>query len=75
MALLVDGRGEALTRARWVDLGAALSVPSAAVTNTIDEVVAVVDRWLPGLETIGFDQRRTHKLRRGIEYRRNELAA
>jgi serine/threonine-protein kinase HipA len=74
MALRVQGRTDGLTRARWLEFGASLSLRQAAVAAAIDEIVAAVDRWLTDLETIGLDQRRTHELRRGIEYRRRELA-
>jgi hypothetical protein len=63
-----------LTRARWLELAAAVGLPARTAARTLDEVVASPDRWPADVATIGFDERRTHKLRQGIEYRRQELA-
>lgn len=74
-ALPVGGRSSGLTRARWLEFGDGLGARPRALAATIDQLLAAAPEWLPDLELIGFDQRRTHELRRGIEHRRDELAA
>lgn len=75
MALSIDGRKEGLTRSRMLALAVSLGVPARAAARIIDHQRDAVDAWLPGIDVIGFDERRTHKWRRFVEHRRTGLSA
>jgi serine/threonine-protein kinase HipA len=74
-ALLIEAKtDERIGRADFVALGARTGVPARATEKLLDELVERVELWLPSLDTLPFDARTTHKLRRAIEYRRDRLA-
>ncbi|CAN5416860.1 hypothetical protein BH23ACT9_BH23ACT9_20100 [soil metagenome] len=71
----VQGRKrENITRATMLDLAEAIGLRPRAARSAIDTLVDAVDDWLPELETLPFDQRRIHRLRRVILDRRARLA-
>ena len=75
MALSVNGRRrEDIERGDFVALGEAVGLRARAVERALDELRGRVDLWLPDLDTLPFDHRLIHKLRRAIEYRRERLA-
>jgi serine/threonine-protein kinase HipA len=65
---------ESIGRADFVALGEQVGVRPRATERMIDSIVESVDDWLGDLQTLPFDERSLHKLRRAIEYRRNRLA-
>jgi serine/threonine-protein kinase HipA len=75
MALPINGRRrEDIGRSDFVALGAAAGLRPRAVERVLDELRERVDLWIGGLETLPFDGRRRHRLRRAVEYRRGRLA-
>lgn len=75
MALPINGRRrEDIGRADFVALGEAVGLRARAVERALDELRERVDLWIADLDTLPFDERRIHKLRRAIEYRRDRLA-
>ncbi|HUG86654.1 MAG TPA: HipA domain-containing protein, partial [Euzebya sp.] len=74
MALTVQGRKrEDITRTTILQLAEAVGLRSRAAASTIDTLIDAVDGWLPGLESLPFDERRIHRLRRVIIDRRAKL--
>lgn len=73
MALSAGGRTSGLTRHRFLDLARAVGIRDPAAHQALDEVCDGASGWIGDLGEIGFDERRTHKLRKGLEYRREEL--
>jgi len=74
MALSLNGRRhEDIGREDFIALGAAVGIRARAVERALDELCESVDLWIGDLPTLPFDQRRIHKLRRAIEYRRGRL--
>ncbi len=75
MALSINGRTrENIGRDDFVALGEAVGVRPRATRRAI---AAIVDRsggWIERLDELPFDERRVHRLRRAIEYRRARLA-
>lgn len=75
MALTINGRRrEDIGRDDFIALGKAVGLRARAVERAMDEIRERVDLWIDDLETLPFDLRRIHKLRRAIEYRRMRLA-
>lgn len=75
MALPVAGRDrENITWRSFVAAGADVGVPERAIRRMLSDLVARVDRWLPDLDRLPFDDRRRHELRRLVEDRRRKLA-
>lgn len=75
MALPINGRSrEDIRRADFVALGEAVGLRARAVERALDELRERVDLWIADLDILPFDERRIHKLRRAIEYRRDRLA-
>jgi serine/threonine-protein kinase HipA len=52
----------------------AVGLRARAVERAVDEIRERVDLWIGDLDALPFDERRIHKLRRAIEYRRDRLA-
>jgi serine/threonine-protein kinase HipA len=76
MALSVNGkRREDIARSDLLALAAALRVPERAAAKVVDDVVARVDAWLPGLAELPFDPGVLTKWRRAIGYRARQLSA
>lgn len=76
MALSIAGRQrEDITRRTFVELGGELGLPSRAVESMLDALVSAVDRWIDELDTLPFDGRTTHKLRRVVLDRVAKLAS
>lgn len=76
MALSVNGRRrEDIGREDFIAVGAGAGLRARAVERSIDDIRDRVDLWIDGLESLPFDERRLHKLRRAIEYRRERLRA
>jgi serine/threonine-protein kinase HipA len=74
MALTIDGkRQEDIGRDSFVALGASAGLPARAVTRVVDELCAAVDGWIDRLDELPFDERRVHRLRRAVLYRRDRL--
>ncbi|MCP4872146.1 MAG: type II toxin-antitoxin system HipA family toxin [Proteobacteria bacterium] len=74
MALSVNGKQrEDIGRADFLSLGDAVGVRPRAVGSVLNDLVGAIDRWLPGLGKLPFDDRRVHKLRKAIEYRAARL--
>jgi serine/threonine-protein kinase HipA len=65
MALSVNGRSrQDIGKADFLALGEPLGLGARAVAPALDEHRERVDLWLPGLDTLPFDGRRTQRLRR-----------
>jgi serine/threonine-protein kinase HipA len=76
MALSVNGkRREDIARSDLLALAAALRVPERAAEKVVDDVLARVDTWLPGLAELPFDPGVLTKWRRAIGYRARQLSA
>jgi serine/threonine-protein kinase HipA len=74
LALSIGGRlDERVGRADFVALGERVGLPAKATERVLDQLVARIDLWLPGVEALPFDLRTRHKLQRSIEYRRQRL--
>ena len=74
MALPIAGRDrENITWRQFVEAGHEVGVAERAVRRLLGDLVARVDRWLPDLDRLPFDERRRHRLRRLIEDRRAKL--
>jgi serine/threonine-protein kinase HipA len=75
MALSINGRTrEDIGRDDFLALGEAVGLRARAVERAMDEIRERVDLWIGDLDALPFDERRIHKLRRAIEYRRDRLA-
>lgn len=75
MALSVNGkRREDIARADMLALGRALRVPERAAAKVLDDVVARLDAWLPGLADLPFGRGVLTKWRRAILYRARQLS-
>ncbi len=75
MALSINGRNrEDFDRSDILALGGAVGLRPRAVERAVDELRERVDLWIAEVDRLPFDDRRIHKLRRAIEYRRNRLA-
>lgn len=58
MALSINGKDrEDIGRADVLALAAYLGLPDRAATKVVEAVAASVDRWLPLLDSSGFDGR------------------
>ena len=76
MALSVDGKlREDIGRADFMKLAGATGVRERAAARVIDELISAVPQWLAHLKGLPFDERRTHKLRKAVEYRVRRLEA
>lgn len=76
MALALNGRQrEDIGRADFIALGAAVGLRARAVERVLDELCERVDLWIDDLTSLPFDDRRLHKLRRAVEYRRSRLGS
>jgi len=75
MALPIVGKNdERIGRDDFLALGAEVGVTRRATVRVLDDLVARADLWLPDIDSLPFDQRKRHKLRRVIEYRRARLS-
>ncbi len=75
MALSLNGRDrEDIGRADFVALGAAVGLRTRAVERALDELCERVPGWIDELDTLPFDARVIHKLRRAVEYRARRVA-
>lgn len=75
MALPVRGRAESdLGAADFVDLGHNLGVPEKAVRRVLNDLADRVELWAPRLPSLPFDQAKTNKLARVVQYRRKRIA-
>jgi len=75
MAMPIGGRTDAgLGSDAFVALGEGLGVPPRATRRMLGELTDRVDRWLPDLDRLPFDQGHIRKLRRVIDHRRKRLA-
>lgn len=75
LALSIAGQTrEDVGRSGFLAMAAQIGLSSRAAQKAIDTVVERMDLWLPRLDELPFDERRVHKLRRAIEYRRDRLA-
>ncbi len=74
LALSMEGRDKRLRRAHFVAFGERHRVRRAATEAVLDEVCDGIAGWIPRLDEIGFDRRRTAHLARTIEQRRAHLA-
>jgi serine/threonine-protein kinase HipA len=75
MALSINGRTrEDIGRDDFLALRKAVGLRARAVERAVDEIRERVDLWISDLDALPFDERRIHKLRRAIEYRRDRLA-
>ena len=74
MALTIDGkRQEDIGRASFLALGASVGLPARAVDRLLTDLLAASDGWIDRLDELPFDERRIHKLRRAVQYRRDRL--
>ena len=74
MALSVGGKlRENIGRADFIGLGETTGVRERATARVINELLAAVPTWLDRLPELPFDGRRTHKLRKAVEYRVRRL--
>jgi serine/threonine-protein kinase HipA len=74
MALTLNGRHrEDIGRDDFIALGAAAGLRARAVERVLDELRDRVDLWIADVGSLPFDERRLHKLRRAVEYRRGRL--
>lgn len=74
MALSIDGRiREDVTWRSFVAAGAVVGVPERAVRRMLADLTERVDRWLPHLGDLPFDERRRHRLARLVADRRTKL--
>lgn len=75
MALPIGGKtDERIGRGDFVALGETVGVRARATERVLDELLDRADLWLPQLETLPFDHRTVHELRRAVEYRRQRLS-
>ncbi|HSK24814.1 MAG TPA: HipA domain-containing protein [Egicoccus sp.] len=74
MALSIDGRiREDVTWRSFVAAADAVGVPERAVRRMLADLTERVDRWLPDLDSLPFDERRRHRLARLVADRRTKL--
>ena len=74
MALPIGGRDrEDIGRAGFFALGEAVGLPNRAIARLLDDLLERVPAWLDDLDTLPYDSRRIHKLRRAIGYRCERL--
>ncbi len=74
LALSIAGRfREDIGRRTFLELAATTGLSPRAAASTIDQLAARTERWLPALDTLPFEHRVIHKLRKSIEYRRSRL--
>lgn len=74
MALSVGGKlREDIGRADFIGLAEAGGVRARAAARVIDQLVGAVPTWLARLKDLPFDDRKTHKLQRAVEYRVRRL--
>lgn len=74
LALPVMGKSrEDVGRSDYLQLAAQVGVRERAASRVIDSLVEASDTWLPDLDSLPFDGRRIHKLRKAIQYRRARL--
>ena len=75
LALSINGkRREDVARSDLMALAAAVRVPDRAAAKVIDDVVARVDAWLPGLAELPYDAGVLTKWRRAVTYRARQLS-
>lgn len=75
MALSIHGkRREDIGRDDFLALATATGIRERAAARVIDGLLAAVPLWLDRLGSLPFDARRTHKLRKAIEYRVRRLS-
>lgn len=76
MALDLQGlRTERITRRTMLAFADAIGLRERAAAAVLDHLVEAVDTWLPDLDTLPFDGRRIHELRRVVIDRRATLCA
>ncbi len=74
LALPIAGRrAEDIGRESFVALGESVGVRPRATHHVLEQLVDTCSSWLDRLAELPFDERRIHKLRRVIEYRRDRL--
>ncbi|GHD08001.1 type II toxin-antitoxin system HipA family toxin [Zhihengliuella salsuginis] len=70
MAMSIDGaRTTDLTRGRFVALAEAVGVRPGAAARVIDTTVDAAGSWLDSVDTLPFEARRIHKLKRFVRNR------
>jgi len=74
MALDVEGRRNKVRREHVVAFAQRIGAPMRAVERSLDEMYERSAPWLDRLHEIGFDERRTARMRREIAQRREWLA-
>jgi len=74
MALKVDGRDARLTGKAFIDFGERFGVAAKATRRILEELCSNSGAWIPRVNEIGFDKKKTESLKRLIEERRSELA-
>lgn len=76
MALRLAGRvRDDIGRAELLAFAAGIGVRTRAAAKAIDELVERLPGWLDRVPVLPFDERRLHKFRRAVEYRRDRLVA
>ena len=74
VALTLNGKGkEDIVREDFVALGRVVGVRAPAVERALDELCEGVSLWIDELAELPFDGGVLRKLRRAIEYRRDQL--
>lgn len=75
MAMTINGKDrEDIGRADFIALGEEVGVRRRAVESLLDALVMKLDPSAMRLEELPFDQRKVHKLRKAMAYRRGRLA-
>jgi len=75
MALSVNGQTrENIARRDFLAAGQAVGLRVPAVARMLDHLAHAVDGWIEDLVALPFDSGKLAKLRRAIEYRRNQIA-
>lgn len=73
LALKVDARDAKLRRKTFVQFGERFDIPAKATEAILDELLDRSEPFLPRLDEIGFDKKRTARLRQTLGRRRDEL--
>ncbi len=73
MALKMDGRDARLTRKAFIRFGERFGVAEKATRMILEELCTKSGPWIPRVDEIGFDKKKTEHLKRMIERRRGEL--
>lgn len=73
MALKFEGRDDNFRRSHFLEFGERFGVKQAATQRMLDELCDSAEPWIKRLEEIGFDERKTARLREVMLKRREDL--